>query len=126
MIWKDKFMDKLTLQEEEVMLHIWGLGDCIVKDIVGKYPLPTPPYTTVASIVKNLERKKYVKATRQGNTYRYTPLISESEYKRSFMSGFVRNYFKDSYKQMVSFFAKEQKISAEDLKDIMDMIEKGS
>ena len=119
-------MDKLTLQEEEVMLHIWGLGDCIVKDIVGKYPLPNPPYTTVASIVKNLERKKYVKATRQGNTYRYTPLISESEYKRSFMSGFVRNYFKDSYKQMVSFFAKEQKISAEDLKDIMDMIEKGA
>ena len=67
-----------------------------------------------------------MKATRQGNTYRYTPLISESEYKRSFMSGFVRNYFKDSYKQMVSFFAKEQKISAEDLKDIMDMIEKGA
>lgn len=118
-------MEKLTLQEEEVMLHIWELNDCIVKDIVGKYPPPAPPYTTVASIVKNLERKGYVKASRQGNTYRYIPLISESEYKRTFMSGFVRNYFENSYKQMVSFFAKEQKISADDLKDIMDMIEKG-
>ena len=38
------------------------------------------------------------------------------------MSGFVRNYFANSYKQMVSFFAQEQKISAEDLKDIMEMI----
>lgn len=42
-----------------------------------------------------------------------------------FMSGFVRNYFENSYKEMVSFFAKDQKISANDLKDIIDMIEKG-
>lgn len=118
-------MEKLTLQEEEVMLYIWSMGNCIVKDIVGKYPPPAPPYTTVASIVKNLERKRYVKASSQGNTYRYVPIIGESEYKSKFMSGFVRNYFKNSYKQMVSFFAQEQKISADDLRDIMDMIENG-
>ena len=51
--------------------------------------------------------------------------IRESEYKRTFMSGFVRNYFENSYKEMVSFFAKEQKISTNDLKDIINMIEKG-
>ena len=60
-----------------------------------------------------------------GNTYYYKPLIPESEYKRTFMSGFVRNYFANSYKEMVSFFAKEQKISAGELKDIIDMIEQG-
>lgn len=118
-------MEKLTLQEEEAMIYIWELGNCFVKDIVAKYPDPKPPYTTVASIVKNLERKKYVTATRIGNTYQYTPAVRESEYKRTFMSSFVRNYFKDSYKEMVSFFANEQKISANDLKDILDMIEKG-
>ena len=113
------------LQEEEAMLYIWELGSCFVKDIVAKYPKPAPPYTTVASIVKNLERKQYIRAVRVGNTYQYTPLIRESEYKRTFMSGFVRNYFENSYKEMVSFFAKDQKISANDLKDIIDMIEKG-
>ena len=51
--------------------------------------------------------------------------LGSCEYKRSFMSGFVRNYFENSYKEMVSFFAKDQKISANDLKDIIDMIEKG-
>lgn len=116
---------KLTIQEEEAMLYIWELGSCFVKDIVAKYPKPAPPYTTVASIVKNLERKQYIRAARVGNTYQYTPLIRESEYKRTFMSGFVRNYFENSYKEMVSFFAKDQKISANDLKDIIDMIEKG-
>lgn len=50
-------MEKLTIQEEEVMIYIWELQCCFVKDIVAKYTQPAPPYTTVASIVKNLERK---------------------------------------------------------------------
>ena len=117
-------MEKLTVQEEEVMLHIWSMGECFVKDIVAKFPEPKPPYTTVASIVTNLKRKGYVTAKRFGNTYQYTPVVKQSEYKRTFVSGVVRNYFADSYKEMVSFFAKEQKISATDLKDIIDLIEK--
>lgn len=118
-------MEKLTMQEEEAMLYIWQEAPCFVKDVVAKYQDPKPPYTTVASVIKNLERKKYVKAKRYGNTYEYTPLIKESEYKRTFMSGVVRNYFENSYKEMVSFFAKDQKISADDLKEIIEMIEKG-
>lgn len=118
-------MDKLTHQEEEVMLYIWELGPCVVKDIVGKYQPPPPPYTTVASIVKNLERKGYLSAKRFGNTYQYAPSIEEKEYKRRFMNGVVRNYFENSYKEMVSFFAKEHKISADELKEIIKLIEKG-
>ncbi|MEG1564391.1 MAG: BlaI/MecI/CopY family transcriptional regulator [Bacteroides sp.] len=118
-------MEKLTIQEEEAMIYIWELESCFVKDIVAKYTPPVPPYTTVASIVKNLERKKYVATKHVGNTYQYSPLILESEYKRTFMSGVVRNYFADSYKEMVSFFARDQKISATELKEIIEMIEKG-
>ena len=112
-------MEKLTIQEEEVMLHIWSMGECFVKDIVAKFPEPKPPYTTVASIVNNLKRKGYVLSFNQ-----HTPVVKQSEYKRTFVSGVVRNYFADSYKEMVSFFAKEQKISAADLKDIINLIEK--
>lgn len=74
---------------------------------------------------ENLERKGYVKSKHIGNTYQYTPSIRENEYKRHFMSGVVRNYFENSYKEMVSFFAKDQKISTDDLKDIIELIEKG-
>ncbi|MDO4755548.1 MAG: BlaI/MecI/CopY family transcriptional regulator, partial [Parabacteroides sp.] len=86
-------MNKLTHQEEEVMLYIWELGDCFVKEIVAKFPEPQPPYTTVASIVNNLKHKGYVSAKRYGNTYMYTPVIKQSEYKRHFLGGVVRNYF---------------------------------
>jgi predicted transcriptional regulator len=116
-------MEKLSPQEEDVMLRIWQIGASYVKDIMAKYPEPKPPYTTIASIVKNLERKKYVKAKQFGNTYQYTPLIEESEYKRTFVGDVVRDYFANSYKEMVSFFAKEQKISADDLADIIRLIE---
>ena len=43
----------------------------------------------------------------------------------NFMTRFVENYFKDSFQEMVSFFAKEQKLSPDDLKEIIDDIEKG-
>ena len=118
-------MEKLTIQEEEVMIYIWEIGPCYVKDIVTKFPEPYPPYTTIASIVKNLERKEYLSSKRYGNTYEYTPLIKETEYKKTFMSGVVRNYFENSYKEMVSFFAREHKISADELKEIINQIEKG-
>lgn len=117
-------MEKLTQQEEEVMLHVWSLGNCYVRDIVERFPEPQPPYTTVASIVNNLKRKGYVETQKHGNTYMYTPVVLQNEYKRKFIGGVVRNYFADSYKEMVSFFAREQKLSAEDLKDIIDLIEK--
>ena len=110
-------MEKLTMQEEEAMRWIWRIGPCFVKDVLAKYEDPKPPYTTLASVIKNLERKKYV------NEYR--PLIEETEYKRTFLGGVVTNYFANSYKEMVSFFAKDQKISTDDLKDIIDLIEKG-
>ncbi len=102
-------MEKLTIQEEEVMIYIWELQCCFVKDIVAKYTQPAPPYTTVASIVKNLERKGYVTPKRVGNTYQYTPAIRENEYKRHFMSGVVRNYFENSYKEWFLSLPKTRK-----------------
>ena len=91
-------MEKLTNQEEDIMLRIWRLGRCAVKQIMELLPEPRPPYTTVASIVNNLKRKEYVKAERDGKGYVYSPLIAESDYKRKFLSGFVNNYFKNSNK----------------------------
>lgn len=107
------------------MRCIWQLESCTVKEAMDIMTATPPPYTTVASVVKNLERKGYVKARKVGNTYLYTPIIRQTDYKRSFMSEIVSSYFRNSYKELVSFFAKEQKLSSDDLKDIIDIIEQG-
>ena len=117
-------MEYLTPQEEEAMLIIWRLGNGFVKDFLEQYPEPRPPYTTLASTVKNLERKGYLTSRRYGNTYEYKPIICEKEYKKQFMSGFVKDYFRDSYSELVTFFAREQRISADELKEIIRIIEK--
>ena len=117
-------MEYLTPQEEEAMLIIWRLGNGFIKDMLEQYPKPRPPYTTLASTVKNLERKGYVNSRRYGNTYEYTPAVCEKEYKKQFMSGFVKDFFRNSYSELVTFFAREQRISADELKDIISIIEK--
>lgn len=117
-------MEKLTHQEETVMLHIWQLKECVVKDIVNEMDEPKPPYTTVASIVRNLEQKGYLNSKKYANVYVYTPRVSEDEYKKLFMSNVVKSYFENSYKELVSFFVKEEKISEKELKEIIRMIER--
>jgi len=117
-------MQKLTHQEQEMLQIIFQQGKGFIKDFILRMDEPRPPYTTVASVVKNLERKGFVKGTRYGNTYEYTPVMEESDFKSKFMSNVVQNYFENSYKEMVSFFAEKQKITAEELQEIIKLIEK--
>ncbi|MDR1865680.1 MAG: BlaI/MecI/CopY family transcriptional regulator [Bacteroidales bacterium] len=116
-------MERLTTQEEEAMLILWRLKKAFVRDVLEEYPEPKPPYTTVASTVKNLERKQYVKSRKYGNMFEYKPAVTEEHYKKHFVSGFVQKYFRNSYSDLVSFFAREQAISAGELKEIIRLIE---
>ena len=88
-----------------------------------RWPKPHPPYTTLASTVKNLERKGFLKSEKLGNSFRYSPAMDEQEYKKKFMNGFVSDYFQNSYTDLVTFFAKEKQISAHELKEIIKLIE---
>ncbi len=118
-------MEKLTPSEEQAMQAVWARKRGTIKDFLQLIPDPRPPYTTLASTVKNLERKKFVASEKIGNTFLYTSAVSEEEYKKSFMGNFVTDYFSNSYKQLVTFFANNEKISADELKEIIKMIEKG-
>ena len=120
----ERLMERLTAQEENIMLYIWRLGPCFIRDIVNNLPEPTPPYTSVASVVRNLEKKKYVTAKKFGVITQYTPRVRQTEYKRRFLSNVVRDYFTGSYKEMVSFFVRDRKLSKEDLQELMDQIER--
>ncbi|WP_022825030.1 BlaI/MecI/CopY family transcriptional regulator [Hymenobacter norwichensis] len=116
-------MERLTQPEEEAMRVLWQLNGGFIKDVLELLPEPRPPYTTLASTVRNLERKGYLRSEKLGNTYRFTPAIAADDYGKQSMQAVVGNYFRNSYKDLVSFFAQEQNISAEELKDIISMIE---
>ena len=123
-------MERLTQPEEDALRGLWPLpGGGFVKDVLDGLPAlpgtaPRPPYTTLASTLRNLERKGYVRAEKLGNSYRFVPLISADDYQRRSLGTLVSQHFQNSYKDLVSFFAQEQKISAAELQEIIDLIEK--
>lgn len=107
------------------MQSIWVTGEGVIKDFISKMEGgESTPYTTIASIVRNLERKGYVEARRYGNTNVYRPLVDIAEYKREFMNGVVKDYFTNSYKDMVSFFVEQRHLSKRELMEIIELIEK--
>lgn len=116
-------MEQLTNKEEEVMQVLWALEKAFVKEILAKLPANNH-YNTISTIVRNLEDKKYVNHTAFGKTHQYYPVVSKEEYTKKFMNLATKRYFDNSYKSMVSFFAKEEKISAEELREILQIIEK--
>ena len=115
-------MEKLTHVEEETMQAVWRTGEGKVKAFMENMDEPAP-YTTVASTVKNLERKGYLSSRLIGNAYLYKPAVSEEDYKKKFMGSVVKEYFDNSYKELVSFFVEQKKLSAKELKEIIDLIE---
>jgi predicted transcriptional regulator len=116
-------MEKLTIQEEQAMQVIWKTGEGNIKMFLDNMDEQKPPYTTLASTVKNLEKKGLLESRMMGNTYLYRPAVTEEEYKKHFMSGVVKDYFDNSYKQLVNFFVEQKKLSPKELKDIINMIE---
>ena len=115
-------MEKMSQQEEQAMMAVWKTGEGNVKMFLDNLDEPLP-YTTLASTIKNLERKGYLESRLVGNAYLYRPVLNESEYKKNFMSGVVKNYFDNSYKELVNFFIEQKKLSPEELKDIIKLIE---
>src|SRR5699024_4063968 len=117
-------MKKLTNQEEEVMKVIWKYGKGFIKDYLQRCSEPKPPYTTLASTIRKLEKKGYVRSRKLGPINEYEPAIAQETYKKTFMKGFVKDYFANSYKELVAFFAQEEEVNPDELKEIIDMIEK--
>lgn len=116
-------MQKLTNKEEEIMHILWKLKKAFVKEIQAEILEDQPHYNTLSTIVRNLEEKGYVAHNAFGNTHQYYPAVSIEDYRQGFMNTAIDNYFNSSYKSMVSFFAKEEKISADELREILAMIE---
>ncbi len=117
-------MKELTKAEAQLMHILWDLEGAFVKDILDRLPDPKPAYNTVSTIVRILEKKGFVGHEALGKTHRYFPLIPKDRYTKVFLRSFVKNYFSDSYKELVTFFARDRNMSLAELEDIMDFLRK--
>ncbi|MEL7599345.1 MAG: BlaI/MecI/CopY family transcriptional regulator [Proteiniphilum sp.] len=118
-------MRQLTEKEEEVMQHLWDNGPMFVREILEKYPDPKPHYNTISTVVRLLEEKGYIDHKAYGNTYQYFALISRDKYKGKALKEVVLDYFGNSYTSVVSTLIEEENLSVDELKGLIEMIEKG-
>lgn len=117
-------MKQLTKAEEEIMHYLWKLEKAFVKEILAEIEEPKPAYNTVSTIVRLLEKKGFVGYESFGKSHRYYPLVSKEEYSKSTVKGILDGYFEGSFKQLVSFFIKDEKLSVKELDEIQAFIEK--
>jgi BlaI family penicillinase repressor len=112
-------MKELTRAEEQIMHVLWALGRAYVKEIIERLPSPKPAYNTVSTIVRILEKKGFVGHEAFGNSHLYRPLVAKEDYTQAFLKNFVKDYFGDSYQEMVSFFARDRNLTVAELEEIL-------
>src|SRR5215213_8290905 len=104
-------MKALTKAEEQVMQVLWQLKQGFLKDILENIPDPKPHSNTVATLLKILVDKGFVKYEVQGRNNQYKPAISKTEYSRKSIQQLVKGYFEGSPAKLVSQFVSDNKLS---------------
>ena len=116
-------MKKLTNKEREVMELFWQHGPMFVRELLEHYEEPRPHFNTLSTIVRRLEHEGYVGHKQYGSTYQYYSLISEEDYAKRNIFRLVDNYIEYSYKGLVSTFLKEEKLSVDELRELISQVE---
>jgi len=116
-------MKRLSEKEEAIMQIIWKFKKAFVKDVREELPEPKPHINTVATMMKRMADKGFLKYEDFGSTYRYLPVVSKKDYTNTFVKPLLTGLFGNSMKNVVAFFTEEEEVSLEDLKDIIAMIE---
>lgn len=117
-------MKTLTQAEEEIMQILWKLEEANVAAVIEEMPEPKPAYNTVSTIIRILESKEFVDYRKEGRGHIYSPLVDKEAYSNATTGKLVSNYFKGSFKSMVSFFMDQEKLSVQDLEEILEEINK--
>ncbi len=105
------------------MNHFWTRGGLFVKELQELYPEPRPHVNTLSTLVRILETKGFLSHKRYGTTYQYYPVVSREEYNRRSLSDIISHCFDNSYLSMVSSLVREEKISADELRFLIEQIE---
>ena len=117
-----KELKELTRAEDQVMQILWNLEKGFVKDIIEHMPEPKPAYNTVSTIVRILETKGFIGHKAYGKTHEYYPLVSKERYTKFYLNNMIKGYFNGSFHNLVSFFAKENKMNANDVEKLLKEI----
>jgi len=114
----------LTKQELEIMKIIWNRKSATVRDVYealrGQRQIA---YTTVMTMMKILERKKFLKKTQQDRAFVYQPARPKEQVIRSMVQDFVARVFDGSAEPLLVHLVKDRHLSEKEIREITRMIQ---
>ena len=121
---KEKKLSQLTKAETQVMNALWSLpaDGASSSEIMERMPEPKPALTTLLTFLKILKEKGFVVTEKMGKALRFTPVLSREQYTRQYMTEVKNTFFGGSLASLVSFFAKDEQMSDEEVAEIMQML----
>ncbi len=114
----------LTDKESIIMQMLWNNGAMFVREMLELYPEPKPHFNTIATTVRILEEKGYVSHEVVNGSHRFYALAEIDDFRRRSLTDVIRNYFNNSYSGAVSALVEDEKISVEELREIIEMVER--
>jgi len=116
-------MDDFILGDREldVMGVLWDLGSGTVAEVRRKLPVDLA-YTTVLTILRNLEAKELVSHTTEGKAHRYVPRVARTAARRSALTRILDKLFHGSPEQLVAQLVQDEQLSAQDLKRLRALL----
>jgi predicted transcriptional regulator len=111
----------LTDREAEFMEVLWEHGASTVAEVREQLH-DDPAYTTVLSILRNLEGKGYVGPTKDGRAHRYAPLVTREAAQRSALHSLAARLFKGSTGLLLTHLVSDHKLTETEIKRIRQLL----
>lgn len=119
----ETIMKTLTNKEEEIMNHYWNRGDMQIRELQSCYDDPKPHVNTLSTLVRILEEKGFLShRALSARCFQYFATVSREEYSRGSLKNVIRKFFGNSYLDAVSSLVKEEDLTVDDLKKLIDMV----
>lgn len=121
---KKSTKEQLTPKEEELMQLLWEYGPIQISKLVELYPEPKPHFNTVSTVMRRLENNGIVGHNEISGSYHYYAIAKKEDFRNRSFGNLIRNYFGGSYYGAVSALVAEDKISAEELKELLELVQR--
>ena len=115
-------MKQLTHREDQIMQVVWRLKTVFIRDIIEELPDPKPHYNSVATIVKILVKKGFLKSELLGNTHQYSAVVDLKDYRKEDLVNIKKKYFGNSFPRLVAHFAKEENLTEKEIDELIRII----
>jgi BlaI family penicillinase repressor len=113
----------LTEQELEIMKIVWAREVATVRDVYEELlERRKIAYTTVMTMMKILEQKKYLLKTQEDRAYIYRPAKPKNQVIKGMVREFVNRVFNGSVEPLLVHLIEDRRLSQKDLEEITHMI----